>query len=146
MRWLSTSLSFLLITLAVVSFASAQAPACPHYDAKVLLTKARESLVTLIDAEATAFASLEAEIAKASSGVDAALALAIADSSNSEARITLYKELKTIWEDFKKTRDTEIVPAVKAGRKDQAKALATGIQAERYKKMNEILGQLGVKS
>lgn len=146
MRWLSTSLSFLLVTLAMVSFAAAQAPACPHYDAKVLLTKARESLITLLDAEAAKIEPLEAEIAKASSGVDAAIALALADPSISDDRAKLYKELKTIWEEFKKTRDGDIVPAVKAGQKDHAKALATGVQAERYKKMNELLGQLGVKS
>jgi hypothetical protein len=146
MRWLSTSLSFLLVTLAMVSFAAAQAPACPHYDAKVLLTKARESLVTLIDADAAQFAPLEAEIARASSGVDAALALALADASTPAERAKLYGELKTIWEAFKTTRDAEIIPAVKSGKKDQAKALASGVQAERFKKMNELLGQLGVKS
>lgn len=43
------------------------------------------------------------------------------------------------------TRDTEIIPALKSGKKDAAKALAKGVQAERVKKLNELLGSLGAK-
>ena len=43
------------------------------------------------------------------------------------------------------TRDGEIIPFVKAGKKDDAKALAKGVQAERFKKMQELLTALGAK-
>jgi len=49
-------------------------------------------------------------------------------------------EFKAVWGDFKKTRDGEIIPQIYAGKKAEAKALASGIQAERMKKMKGTLG------
>jgi hypothetical protein len=40
-----------------------------------------------------------------------------------------------VWTEFKATRDNEIIPAVYAGKTDDAKKLAMGIQAERMGKM-----------
>ena len=47
---------------------------------------------------------------------------------------------KPTWEDFKKTRETEIIPLVYAGKNADAKAIATGIQAERMGKMKAAMG------
>jgi len=49
-------------------------------------------------------------------------------------------DFKTVWEEFRKTRDMEIIPYIYAGKKAEAKALATGIQAERMKKMKGVMG------
>jgi hypothetical protein len=139
-RLLSAVLSLLLVT-----FAAADAFACPHYETKILLMRARENLVTMLDADAAKHDELQAEITKASAGIDATLAGALADATLPPATAKLFGDLKSVWEEFKKTRDGEIIPALRAGKKDEAKALATGVQAERYKKMNDLLTQLGVK-
>jgi hypothetical protein len=51
-------------------------------------------------------------------------------------------ELKIVWREFKTTRETQLVPAILAGKTDEAKNLATGIQQERLNKINSLVGQL----
>lgn len=51
-------------------------------------------------------------------------------------------ELDTIKEAFAQTRDT-IIPLIYAGKTEQARALALGIQDERYQKMRAIARELG---
>jgi hypothetical protein len=48
-----------------------------------------------------------------------------------------------LWTAFKKTRETELVPAALGGKDDEAKKLANGIQKERYTRIQQILGDLG---
>ena len=49
-------------------------------------------------------------------------------------------ELKPVWEAFKATREADIIPAVYAGKNADAKAIATGVQAERMKQMKAAMG------
>jgi hypothetical protein len=49
-------------------------------------------------------------------------------------------ELKIVWREFKTTRETQLVPAILAGKTDEAKTLATGIQQERLNKINSLVG------
>ena len=49
--------------------------------------------------------------------------------------IATVSELKSTWEAFRNTRDTQIIPFIYEGRMQEAKELALGIQAERYKKL-----------
>jgi hypothetical protein len=49
-------------------------------------------------------------------------------------------DFKAVLVEFRKTRDDEIIPYLYAGKTAEAKALATGIQAERMKKMKGIMG------
>ncbi|HBR17891.1 MAG: hypothetical protein A3G39_09345 [Deltaproteobacteria bacterium RIFCSPLOWO2_12_FULL_43_16] len=51
-----------------------------------------------------------------------------------EDMIAIIKEANNIWIAFKDTRDSELIPAIYAGRQKEAKALAMGIQRERYNK------------
>lgn len=51
-----------------------------------------------------------------------------------EDMIVIIKEVNNIWIAFKDTRDGELIPAIYAGRQKEAKALAMGIQRERYNK------------
>lgn len=53
-----------------------------------------------------------------------------------------FKELKDIWEAFRDTRDKQLIPLVYADKRDEAKALGLGIQAERYKKMVSLVSEL----
>jgi hypothetical protein len=131
---------------AAVSAFSLAALASPADDALSSLMKARQSLITLLDTtDKPAQATLQSEIGKASKEVDDSIKVALADKTTAKDAAAKYKELKEVWEAFKKTRDGEIVPAVKAGKADAAKALAKGIQAERFGKMKELLGALGAK-
>jgi hypothetical protein len=128
--------------VALSMLVASVALAAPAADALSSILAARQSLVTLLDTtDAAKQGALEADIAKASKSVDAAISAGLAD----KAAAPKFKELKDLWDAFKKTRDTEIVPSVKAGKVDAAKALAKGVQAERLGKMKEILAGLGAK-
>lgn len=48
------------------------------------------------------------------------------------------RDFKIVWNDFRNTRDTQIIPFIYQNNIQEAKALALGIQAERYKKMIDI--------
>lgn len=50
-----------------------------------------------------------------------------------------FAELKGAWEAFKNTRETELVPAILAGKTDNARKTATGIQKERLDKMMRLI-------
>lgn len=114
-----------------------QAPvhAGPLGDAiKAGMTEAREGLMGMIAAPDAA--AQEAKLAAVKSGtakVEAAIAGADA------AKIA---DFKAIWAEFKNTRDSQIIPAIQAGKKDEAKTLADGIQAERIGKMKALLEKM----
>jgi hypothetical protein len=48
-------------------------------------------------------------------------------------------EFKTVWDQFKATRDNEIVPAIYKGNVNDAKKLADGIQFQRRSRMWSIM-------
>lgn len=52
------------------------------------------------------------------------------------------EELNTVWTDFKQTRDTQLIPLIYEGKIEDAKKIALGIQADRYKKMRSIALEL----
>jgi len=140
------SLSKFATVFATLSLLAASALASPADSALQALLKARGSLVSLLDTSDRATqSSLQAEIVKASKEVDDSIKAALSDKAAPKEQTSKYKEFKELWEAFKKTRDGEIVPAIKAGKVDEAKALAKGIQAERFGKLKELLGALGAK-
>lgn len=51
-------------------------------------------------------------------------------------------EARGVWNAFRQTRDTELIPAIDAGRVADAQGLAFGIQQERYEKISDIVGGL----
>ncbi len=53
------------------------------------------------------------------------------------------EELKTVGRAFAQTRDAEVIPLIHAGKTEEARALALGIQEERYRKMRAIAQELG---
>jgi hypothetical protein len=48
-------------------------------------------------------------------------------------------DFKTVWDQFKETREKEIIPAIYKGNADDAKKIAGGIQSERLSKMWRIM-------
>ena len=105
-------------------------------DACKALMEARGHLVTMLDTTDKATQDdLKAKVNAASGKLDEVLA-AMAKGPDA-AKAT---DFKMVWEEFRKTRDMEIIPYIYAGKKAEAKALATSIQAERMKKMKGVMG------
>ena len=137
--------SYLFAGLALLLVS--QAALAGHADAvQAALMEARSNLVAMIDATDKAVQDDHyAKITKASKAVDDALAAALGDATTTPDQAAKYKDFKATWEEFKQTREGEIVPAVRAGKTAEAKAVATGVQAERMKKMKGLLAELGAK-
>jgi hypothetical protein len=58
---------------------------------------------------------------------------ALAGMTGADAKVA--SDFKAVWDQFKATRENEIIPAIYKGSADEAKNLADGIQAERLSKM-----------
>ncbi|HEY6878880.1 MAG TPA: MCP four helix bundle domain-containing protein [Polyangiales bacterium] len=141
-----TSIRLSSLVIACILLLASSALASPADDTLKSLLAARQSLVTMLDTtDGAAQSKLQGEIAQHTKSVDAAVAAALADKATSADAAAKFKEFKSIWDAFKKTRDGEIVPAIRAGKVDQAKALAKGVQAERLAKMKDLLAALGAK-
>lgn len=103
------------------------------------MSAARESLVTLVVNKEKRGADQQKLVKDTADKVSAHLAKMKAPPGK-EAQ---FKELVDTWTAFKKTRETELVPAALAGKDDEAKKLVNGIQKERITKIQQILGDLG---
>jgi hypothetical protein len=132
---------------AVTALLVSQVALAGHADTiQAALTDARSNLVSMIDtADKAAQDGFHVKVAKASKDVDAGIEAALKDPATTADQAGKYKEFKATWEAFKNTRENEIVPAVRAGKTADAKAVAGGIQAERMKKMKGLLSDLGAK-
>ncbi len=53
------------------------------------------------------------------------------------------EELKTVRDAFAQTRDAQIIPLIYAGKEKEARAVALGVQQERYLRMRKIAQELG---
>lgn len=118
--------------LLSAGFVAADTPA----DACANLGEARAQLVAMTaETDAAKLDGYKAKIHAASKALDANLA-AMGGGSDA-AKVQAFMP---VWENFKTTRESEIIPALYAGDKDKAKGLATGIQAERMKQMKAAMG------
>lgn len=101
---------------------------------------ARTKLIALIETDnKEAQPALVKEIHDATDSADKKMDAQIADAATPADVKTKLTEAKTIWEDFKKTRETEIIPAILAGKVSEARVLAVGIQKERFQKITNLL-------
>ncbi len=108
------------------------------------LMEARANLVAMLGStDKAAQDELHAKITAASAKVDEAVAAILADKATPADTATKLKEFDTVWAAFKTTRENEIVPAIYAGKIEEAKAVAKGIQADRIKQMKGVLTGLG---
>lgn len=114
-------------------------------DVNSYIVQARAYLLAMMDA--TNKAALDRQgtfVAEATQKADAALVTAMADPAQT-ANATKLKELQSVWDQFKATRDQEIIPALYADNVSKAQELAKGIQADRFKKMTGLLNELSKK-
>jgi len=125
-----TLLLFSLLSSAGLANAATPESACAN------LAEARTELVSMVaETNPAKLDDLKAKVHAASDKLDADLAAMASGADAAKAA-----EFQPVWEAFKKTRETEIIPDVYAGKNTDAKAIATGIQAERMAKMKAIMG------
>ncbi len=103
-------------------------------DACAALVEARATLYSLLSAkDKSAQDALKVKIQAASAKLDSVLAGMTGADAKKAA------DFKAVWDQFKTTRDNEIIPAVAKGNADAAKKIADGIQYERLSKMWDIM-------
>jgi hypothetical protein len=106
----------------------------PGSDACTALVDARSSLYLMINAkDKSAQDALNAKMQAASTKLDSVLA----GMTGAPAKVTA--DFKAVWDQFKATRDKEIIPAIYKGNVDDAKKIADGVQYQRFSKMWSIM-------
>ena len=136
----AATVAFLASAAWFVLMSSVQAG--PIGDIKSTLTSTRQQTMAMLSEDDHAVLEMRYEEAlKSSKNLDVLLAAALKNGSLGAIQPTL-AQFKVIWEEFKKTRDNEIVPALMSGSHLKARAMALTIQAPRFKKMNELLESL----
>jgi len=99
-------------------------------EACAALVDARSALWSMMDAkDKSAQDSLNAKVQTASTKLDSV----VAAMTGTEAKVAA--EFKVLWDQFKATREGEIIPAIYAGKAAEAKKIAAGVQADRLSKM-----------
>jgi hypothetical protein len=126
-----------LITLLLAGAGAAYAQSAD--DACAALRSARIHLVSLMGSTDKATQdNHNKQVLAASAELDAVLAAMMHGKNGEDAAKAA--EFQTVWEAFKDTRETEVIPAVYAGKNAAARSIALGIQAERIKKMKAVMG------
>ena len=123
----------------VLSTAAASAFANPFADLRGELSAARESLVTMLTNKDKRGADQQRLVKQTAEAVSARLQ-ALKAPPGKEAQL---KELREVWNAFRKTREEELVPAILAGKDDEARKIAGGIQRERITRAQQLVSELG---
>lgn len=128
---MTSSQSIAVTTMFVLGLAFVPAArADPASDACAALVDARSALYSMVNAKGkSAQDALNAKVQAASTKLDSVLAGMTGDQAKVAA------DFKAVWDQFKATRDKEIIPAIYKGNADDAKKIADGIQYERLSKM-----------
>ena len=125
------------IAATVLGLGLAVAPeawADPVSDACAALVNVRTSLYAMLSAkEETAQDALKAKVKAESAKLDSVLAGMTGANAKTAA------DFKAVWDQFKVTREKEIIPAIYAGNVAEAKKISDGIQYERLSKMWHII-------
>ena len=130
------------LSLAVALFSLVATPAAWANEFATLraeLSAARESLVTMLVNKDKRGADHQKVVKDTADLVSAHLGKLKAPAGK-EAQ---FNELVQAWNAFKKTRETELVPAILAGKDDEARKIAGGIQKEPITKCQQMVGELG---
>ena len=129
----SQSIAVMTVFALWLAFAPA-AWAAPASDACAALVNARSALYSMMNTkDKSAQDALNAKVQAASNKLDSVLA----SMTGADAKVAA--DFKTVWNQFKDTREKEIIPAIYKGNADDAKKIAGGIQSERLSKMWRIM-------
>jgi hypothetical protein len=124
------SISTVLLGIALVPAAWAD----PASEACVALVDARSALYLMINAaDKSTQDALSAKAQAATTRLDSVLT----GMTGADAKVAA--DFKAVWDQFKTTRDEEIIPAIHKRNVDDAKKIADGIQSERLSKMWDIM-------
>jgi len=111
-----------------VSWAESKSDAC------VALSEARNALYWMLNAkDKSALDELNAKVQAASAKLDSVLVT----MTGPDAKVAA--DFKVIWEQFKTTREKEIIPALYKGNANDAKKIADGVQLSRVSRMWDIM-------
>ena len=103
-------------------------------DACAALANARTALYSMINAKNKSLQdALNAKVQEASTKLESVLASVTGANAKAAA------DFKALWDQFKTTRDNQIIPAIYKRNADEAKKIADGIQFERLSKMWSIM-------
>jgi hypothetical protein len=123
--------------ITVLSFGLALVPAAwadPASDACAALADARNALYSMVNArDKSAQDALNAKVQAASTRLDSMLA----GMTGADAKVAA--DFKAVWDQFKATREKEIIPAIYKGNAAEAKKITDGIQYERLSKMWSVM-------
>ena len=107
-------------------------------DLKSKMSAARESLLTLMMKKDKRGPDQQKLVKDSANEVSAYLAKLKAPAGK-EAQ---FKELSETWAAFKKTRETELVPAILKGEEDKAQSIGGGIQKERISRCMALIAEM----
>lgn len=107
-------------------------------DLHKIVLEARDSLVTLVKNEDKRGAEQQKLVKDTANAVSAKIATMKAPAGK-EAQFT---EMSKNWDAFKKTREEELVPLILAGKQEEGKKIAMGIQKERLTKVVTLCAEL----
>ena len=125
----SQSIAVTMVFGLGLAFVSA-AWADPASDACAALADTRSALYSMIIAkDKSAQDALNAKVQAASTKLD----FVLAGMTGAHAKVAA--DFRAVWDQFKATRDKEIIPAIYKGNADDAKKIADGIQYDRLAKM-----------
>jgi hypothetical protein len=130
-------ISYLIVVITTVSLGLAFVPtawASSTSDTCVALANARTALYAMLSVkDKAALDELNSKIQATSTRVDSLLA----GMTGADAKVAA--DFKTVWVQFKATREEQMIPAIYKGSIDDAKKIADGIQLERFSKMWRIM-------
>jgi hypothetical protein len=107
-------------------------------DLKKKISDARDSLVVMVKNKDKRGADQQKLVKNTADAVSTALSKTKAPAGK-EAK---FKELVETWFAFKNTREKELVPALLAGKQEDAEKIAAGVQKERMAKLNALCDEL----
>ena len=123
----------LIVVTTIVTFIPA-AWANSTSDTCVALTNARTALYSMLSVkDKTTLDGLNTKMQATSTRVDSLLA----GMTGADAKVAA--DFKIVWDQFKATREEQIIPSIYKGNIDDAKKIANGIQLERFSKMWRIM-------
>jgi len=103
-------------------------------DACTALVDARNALYSMMNAkDKSAQDALNTKVQAASTKLDSVLA----GMTGADAKVAA--DFKAVWDQFKETREKEIIPAIYKGNAADAKKIADGIQLDRLSQMWRIM-------
>lgn len=131
-----------LIAFVILFMFDLAAHAGPVGDMKTSLASMRQHTMAMMsEGDRGAIEMQHEDSMRFSDLLDKQLDAALNNKSLAKAQPAL-KQFKTLWEEFKKTRDSEVIPLLYAGDRMKARMTAMTTQQPRFKRLNELLDSL----